>query len=116
MCSRPVNTGQVVCIDGPFGASDDGRVKLVRVYETRDPVRGLLVRGLLETEGLDVLAKGEGAGPYRMGPVILFVPEDASERARELVAAAEEGSLALMDDEPAMESLEDLAIKTPGTD
>ena len=92
-------------------------MKLVRVYETRDPVRGLLVRGLLEAEGLDVLAKGEGAGPYRMGPVILFVPEDASERARELVAAAEEGSLALTtEDELAMESLEGLAMETPGTD
>ena len=100
----------------PVDASDDGRVKLVRVYETRDPVRGLLVRGLLEAEGLDVLAKGEGAGPYRMGPVILFVPEDVYERAGELVAAAEDGSLALTGDELAMESLEDLAMETPGTD
>jgi hypothetical protein len=70
-------------------------VKLVRIYETADPIRGLLVRGLLEAEGIDVLAKGEGAGPYRMGPVILFVPEDASDRARELIAASEAGSLAL---------------------
>jgi hypothetical protein len=72
-----------------------GGVKLVRVFETRDPVRGLLMRGLLEAEGLDVLAKGEGSGPYRMGPVILFVPDDVSSRATELIAAAEDGSLAL---------------------
>jgi hypothetical protein len=92
-------------------------VKLVRVYETPDPVRGLLVRGLLEAEGLDVLAKGEGAGPYRMGPVILFVLEEASDRAAELVAAAEDGTLALTPgDELAMESLEDLATETRGTD
>ncbi len=70
-------------------------MKLVRIYETADPVRGLLVRGLLEAEGIDVLAKGEGAGPYRMGPVILFVAEDASGRANELIAASEDGSLAL---------------------
>lgn len=70
-------------------------MKLVRVYETLDPVRGLLVRGLLEAEGIDVLAKGEGSGPYRMGPVILFVPNDACDRAEELIAASEEGSLAL---------------------
>jgi hypothetical protein len=70
-------------------------VKLVRVYETLDPVRGLLVRGLLEAEGIDVLAKGEGSGPYRMGPVILFVPNDATDRAEALIAASEEGSLAL---------------------
>ena len=111
------NVPNGTCIDVPVGASDDGGVKLVRVFETRDPVRGLLVRGLLEAEGLDVLAKGEGAGPYRMGPVILFVPEGVSERARELVAAAEEGSLALTPgDELAMESLEELAMETPGTD
>jgi len=112
-----VDAEQIICVDGPVGASDDGAVKLVRVYETRDPVRGILVRGLLEAEGLDVLAKGEGAGPYRMGPVILFVPEDTSERARELVAAADEGSLALTeDDELAVASLEALAMETPGTD
>jgi hypothetical protein len=74
-------------------------VKLVRVFETRDPVRGLLVRGLLEAEGLDVLAKGEGTGPYRMGPVILFVPDDVSGRAIELIEAIEDGSLALAPDE-----------------
>jgi len=57
------------------------------------------MRGLLEAEGLDVLAKGEGSGPYRMGPVILFVPDDVSGRATELIAAAEDGSLALGLDE-----------------
>ena len=67
----------------------------MRVYETADPIRGLLLRGLLEAEGIDVLAKGEGSGPYRTGPVILFVPDDASGRAEELIAASEEGSLAL---------------------
>jgi hypothetical protein len=88
-------------------------MKLVRVFETIDPVRGLLVRGLLEAEGLDVLAKGEGSGPYRMGPVILFVPEDASDRAAELIAAAEEGSLALEpDEELSMETPLDLAMET----
>ncbi|HZB79253.1 MAG TPA: DUF2007 domain-containing protein [Actinomycetota bacterium] len=82
-------------------------MKLVRVYETLDPVRGLLVRGLLEAEGIDVLAKGEGAGPYRMGPVILFVPDHATARAGELIAASEEGSLAL---EPG----EELAVEASG--
>ncbi|HEX6581759.1 MAG TPA: hypothetical protein VF195_12940 [Actinomycetota bacterium] len=74
-------------------------MKLVRVFESLDPIRGMLVRGLLEAEGLEVLAKGEGLGPYRTGPVILFVIEDASGRARELIAAAEDGSLALGSDE-----------------
>ena len=83
-------------------------MKLVRVYETADPIRGLLVRGRLEAEGIDVLAKGEGEGPYRMGPVILFVPDDASGRAEELIAESEEGSLAL---DPAEELAEE-AVRT----
>ena len=74
-------------------------MELVRIYETMDPVRGLLVRGLLEGDGIEVLTKGEGSGPYRMGPVILFVPADDADRARELVRASEEGALALSADE-----------------
>jgi Putative prokaryotic signal transducing protein len=70
-------------------------VELVRIYETLDPVRGLLVRGLLESEGIRVLAKGEGTGPYRTGPVILLVDLDDVPRATELVSASEAGSLAL---------------------
>jgi len=93
-------------MDVPSDQRDDDGVKLVRVFETIDPIRGTLVRGLLEAEGLDVLAKGEGSGPYRMGPVILFVPEDTSGRAVELIAAAERGSLALAPGE-------ELAIETP---
>jgi hypothetical protein len=100
-------------VDVPARPGDDGRVKLVRVFETRDPVRGLLTRGLLEAEGLDVLAKGEGSGPYRMGPVILFVPKDVSGRAIELLAAAEDGSLALSpDEEPFAASSDELAVET----
>lgn len=82
-------------MDASLHPGGDGPVKLVRVYETLDPVCGLLVGGLLEAEGIDVLVKGEGAGPYRMGPVILFVPDDACDRAEELISASEEGSLAL---------------------
>jgi hypothetical protein len=74
-------------------------MRLVRVYETLDPVRGLLVRGLLESDGIRVLATGEASGPYRMGPVVLSVPEDDAQRARELVEAADAGRLTLWDDE-----------------
>jgi hypothetical protein len=102
-------------VDVPSGRDDDGPVKLVRVFETIDPIHGILVRGLLEAEGLDVLAKGEGSGPYRMGPVILFVPEAASVRALELVAAAEEGSLTLAPGEDLeTETRTDRATQGPG--
>jgi Putative prokaryotic signal transducing protein len=83
----------------PAGAAIIEAMDLVRVYETIDPVGGLLVRGLLEADGIEVLAKGEGSGPYRMGPVILFVPADAADRAAELIRASEDGALALGADE-----------------
>ena len=86
-------------------------MKLVRVFESLDPIRGMLVRGLLEAEGLEVLAKGEGLGPYRTGPVILFVTEDASDRANELIAAAEDGSLALAPDEQSSGPADELAVE-----
>ena len=86
-------------------------MQLVRVFESLDPIRGMLVRGLLEAEGLEVLAKGEGIGPYRTGPVILFVIEEESVRARELIAAAEDGSLALASDEPSSGSADGLAVE-----
>ena len=78
---------------------EDGSVELVHVYESADPVRGLLVQGLLESDGIEVFAKGEGTGPYRTGPVILYVPEEARTRALELIEAAEDGSLSLGQDE-----------------
>jgi hypothetical protein len=86
-------------------------MELIRVLETLDPIRGTLVRGLLEAEGLDVLAKGEGLGPYRTGPVILFVTEESSDRARELIAAAEDGSLALAPDELSSDPADVLAVE-----
>jgi hypothetical protein len=98
-------------VDVHAGPNDDGSVKLIRVFESLDPIRGMLVRGLLEAEGLEVLAKGEGLGPYRTGPIILFVTKDASERARELIAAAEDGSLALAPDERSSGPDDGLAVE-----
>jgi hypothetical protein len=89
------------CVDVRRPHEEDGRVEvdLVRVYESADPVRGMLVQGLLESDGIEVFAKGEGTGPYRTGPVLLFVAETASDRALELIRAAEDGSLRLDADE-----------------
>jgi hypothetical protein len=84
-------------------------MELVRVYETADPVRGMLVRGLLEADGIEVLEQGEGSGPYRAGPVILIVREESAARAEELIRASEAGALALRSDEETAEtaSIED---------
>jgi putative signal transducing protein len=98
--SRPVDvrsTGQ-----------EDGVVELVHVYESADPIRGLLVQGLLGSDGIEVFAKGEGTGPYRTGPVILFVDEADRDRALELIAAAQDGSLSLgLDEDLARETRTD---------
>jgi hypothetical protein len=47
-----------------------------------------IARALLEEEGIPVLFKGEGEGPYRMGPVDLFVPAEHEARAKELLEAS----------------------------
>jgi hypothetical protein len=92
---REVNSVRRGGMDAGRHRLEYGCMQLVQVYETLDPFRGALVRGLLESEGIRVLAKGEGTGPYRMGPVILFVDEEDADRARELVSASEAGSLEL---------------------
>ena len=87
---------------------EDRVVELVHVYESADPIRGLLVQGLLESDGIEVFAKGEGTGPYRTGPVILFVDEADRDRALELIAAAQDGSLSLgLDEDLARETRTD---------
>jgi hypothetical protein len=57
----------------------------VLVFSAGTVPEGLLARGLLESEGITVLTKGEGEGPYRMGPVHLFVPEELEVQARLLL-------------------------------
>jgi hypothetical protein len=59
--------------------------RLVRVLTTSTVTEGLLARGILESEGIPVLTKGEGEGPYRMGPVQLWVPEELEFQARLLL-------------------------------
>jgi len=58
--------------------SDD----LVRVLSTASLPEGEIVKARLEDEGIPVLVKGEGGGPYRMGPVHLFVPAAFETQAR----------------------------------
>jgi Putative prokaryotic signal transducing protein len=49
---------------------------------------GLLARALLESEGIPVFTKGESEGPYRMGPVYLWVPEELEIQAALVLAEA----------------------------
>jgi hypothetical protein len=55
---------------------------LVRVLSTASLPEGEIVKARLEDEGIPVLVKGEGSGPYRMGPVHVFVPAAFEVQAR----------------------------------
>ena len=71
------------------GETGSGRAsgRLVRVLTTPTVPEGLLARGILQSEGIPVLTKGEGEGPYRMGPVQLWVPEELEVQARLVLEA-----------------------------
>ncbi len=67
---------------------------LVRVYATADHFEGELMRGRLESEGVPVLLKGEGVGPYHVGAVYLFVADEDEARARAVLDAVASGAYA----------------------
>ena len=71
----------------------------VRVYASSNAFDGLLTKGHLEAEGITVLMKGEGEGPYRAGPVYLWVMPAEEDRAREIIRAIESGAYATSDDD-----------------
>ena len=54
----------------------------VQIYATASVTDGYLVKGRLEAEGIPVLMKGEGEGPYRVGPAYLWVPGSLEVQAR----------------------------------
>jgi Putative prokaryotic signal transducing protein len=76
---------------------DDVVTDLVRVHASSDVLSAELVRGRLEAEGVFAEIKGEGAGPYRVGQVYLWVPQEDEDAAREILAAVEAGSYLLSD-------------------
>jgi len=61
----------------------------VRIYIAGNAVEGEIVKRRLEIEGIPVLLKSEGDGPYRTGPAYLFVPPDYEARARAIVEATD---------------------------
>ena len=61
---------------------------LVRVFSSASIPEGLLAKGRLEAEGIPVFMKGESEGPYRIGPVHLWVPDNVEVQARVVLAEA----------------------------
>jgi len=76
----------------------------VLVYTTNVVLEGELTKARLRDEGIPVLAKGEGDGPYRMGPVHLFVPASLEPQARLVLAAIDRGDYAVADEDVDAES------------
>ena len=68
--------------------------RLVEVFTTYAGTEGLVARGLLQSEGIPVVVKGESQGPYRMGGTSLWVPDEFEVQARLILAEALEGGLA----------------------
>ena len=71
----------------------------VRVYASGNPIDGQLTKGRLEAEGIAVMMKGEGDGPYRTGPVYLWVAPEHASHAREVIDAIAAGAYAMTDDD-----------------
>ena len=55
---------------------------LVRVHLGASIMGGEIVKARLEAEGVPAMLRGEGTGPYRMGPVEVWVPADMQLHAR----------------------------------
>jgi Putative prokaryotic signal transducing protein len=87
---------------------------LVRVYASGDTFAAELMRGRLESEDIPVLVKGEGEGPYRMGPCYLWVSAEDATRARVIVDAVESGDFALADEEASSEASNSTGEQRPG--
>ncbi len=66
---------------------------MVVAFSTTSIPEGLLVKALLEAEGITVAVKGESEGPYRVGPVYLWVPEALEVRARLIIEEAKSSSV-----------------------
>jgi hypothetical protein len=74
---------------------------LVKIYSAPSGFDGELTKGRLEAEGIPVMLKGEAEGPYRAGPVYLWVPADQEEAARKVLDAIASGAYELEDDSEA---------------
>ncbi len=71
-----------------FDSGGSSFSSLVRVFSSASIPEGLLAKGRLEAEGIPVFIKGESEGPYRIGPVHLWVPDSLEVHARVVLAEA----------------------------
>jgi len=79
---------------------------LVLVYTTPSITDGYLARGRLEAEGIPVFSKGEAEGPYRMGPVHLYVPSELEVQAVLVIDEIRSGRLTVSADDIMFEEID----------
>lgn len=72
---------------------------LIHIHTAPDGAAGWLVRGRLESEDIPVFTKGEAEGPYRVGPVYLYVPEEFEVQARLILDEVLSGALELPEED-----------------
>lgn len=70
-------------------SSPDPNEKLVRVFDTGQESEGIVVRGLLEAEGIDcdIAPVDLAQDVFPMGGVMILVREEDAERARQVIEA-----------------------------
>jgi hypothetical protein len=86
-------------MDGAPGNGTPLSGGLVLVDSTRSISDGYLLRGRLEADGIPVVLKGEGEGPYRMGPVFVYVPVEFEVQALMIIEEIRSGRLRVNDGE-----------------
>jgi len=60
--------------------------KLVKIFDTEDESEAMVVRGLLETAGIDAISRAEEATDvFPVGGIALLVREEQAEEARETI-------------------------------
>jgi hypothetical protein len=99
-------------MDGMSGSSNSDPAlsgDFVLVDSTRSITDGYLVRGRLEADGIPVVVKGEGEGPYRMGPVHILVPVEFEVQALMVLEEIRSGRLRI-------DEAQDLTAETDWTE
>ena len=79
--------------------TDEFSGSLVRVFTSPSITEGHLAKGRLESEGIPVFLKGEGEGPYRMGPMYLFVPVELEVQATFILDEIRSGRLTVPEEQ-----------------
>ena len=71
----------------------DDDERFVLAFDAPTITEGEIAKGRLEAEGIQVMVKGEGEDPFRVGTMQLWVPEDRLADAQSLLDAATAGDL-----------------------